>query len=102
MLMPLLFGTGRHTEDFTKKDLWVTAYDPNQMSARHLPDYVAAGQNVANTDVVIWYKGSLHHMPRDEDGQTVGNGGWQGEAQCMWTGFIMMPNNLFDFTPLYP
>ena len=102
MLMPLLFGTSRHTEDFTKYDLWVTANDPTQMFARHLADYVAAAQSVANTDVVVWYKGSLHHMPRDEDGQSVGTTGWTGETQVMWTGFIMMPNNLFDFTPLYP
>jgi Cu2+-containing amine oxidase len=102
MMMPLLFGTGRHTEDFTKNDFWVTAYDPTQMSARHLPDYVAPRQNVANTDVVIWYKGSLHHIPRDEDGRKVGQDGWEGETQVMWTGFIMMPHNLFDFTPLYP
>lgn len=102
MLMPLLFGTGRHSEDFTKNDFWVTANDLSQMSARHLPMYVAGGQNVANTDVVVWYKGSLHHMPRDEDGEVVQGVGWQGETQVMWTGFLMMPNNLFDRTPLYP
>lgn len=100
MLMPLVWGTGRHTESFTQDDFWVTDNNPAQMSARYLPKYVT-GQNVANTDVAIWYKGSLHHMPRDEDGQTVGTS-WQGETQVMWTGFVMMPNNLFDQTPFYP
>jgi primary-amine oxidase len=101
MLMPLLFGTSRHTEPFTKNDFWVTPHNNSQMDALSLPSYTM-GQNVANADIVVWYKGSLHHIPRAEDGEVIPGNGWRGETHLMWTGFIMMPNNLFYGTPLYP
>lgn len=100
-LMPMPTGLSRHQEAFTQHDLWVTLYDPSEMSAKNLPAYVANQQNVSNADIVVWYKGSLHHHPRDEDGEFVGNT-WQGEALVMWTGFMLMPHNLFDRTPLMP
>ena len=100
-MMPMPTELSRHQEAFTQHDWWVTLYDPSEMSAKNLPTYVANQQNVSNADIVIWYKGSLHHHPRDEDGEFVGNT-WQGEALVMWTGFMLMPHNLFDRTPLVP
>lgn len=100
-LMPMRFGTPRHDEAFTKKDFWVTRYHPAEMSAGLLPSYISPPQPVSNTDVVVWYYGGSHHLPRDEDG-VVTNGMWTGEAHIMWTGFMLMPHNLFDKTPLYP
>lgn len=94
-------GLSRHNEAFTQKDFWVTPYDPSQMMARDLPNYVAQNRNVANADIVVWYKGSIHHHPRDEDGEIVG-GGLRGEALVMWTGWMLKPHNLFDRTPLFP
>ena len=41
----------------------------------------------------------MHHHPRDEDGEFIGST-WSGEAHIMWTGFMLMPFNLFDRTPL--
>jgi primary-amine oxidase len=100
-LMPIRFGTPRHDEDFTKKDFWVTRYNPAEMSAPMLPTYISPPQPVSNTDIVVWINGAAHHQTRDEDGRIV-NGYWTGEAHIMWTGFMLMPHNLFDKTPLCP
>lgn len=102
MLMPLpTAGLSRHNEDFTQKDFWVTHYDPSEMDAAYLSSYITPPEPVVDTDIVVWYKGSIHHHPRDEDGQIVA-GTWNGVALVMWTGFMLKPNNLFDTTPLYP
>jgi primary-amine oxidase len=98
-LMPLRWGTPRHEEPFTWKDLWVTRYDPSQVYGGGLPGYVIPPQPVADADVVLWYTGSVHHLVRDEDGVVV-EGHWQGEAHAMWTGFMLKPHDLFDGTPL--
>lgn len=104
-LMPLLFGTPRHREAFTKYDFWVTRNNGSQsapeMAGSLLPSYIAPPERVADTDVVVWYYGGAHHLPRDEDGRLV-NRVWTGEAHIMWSGFMLMPHNLFDRTPLFP
>ena len=94
-LQPLRTGTARHTESFTREDFWVTRYNPNEILAPNLPTYVHDGQPTVNKDLVIWYTGSEHHEnnSRDEDRNTV---------PVLWTGFELIPNNLFDGTPFYP
>ena len=95
-LVPLRSGTARHTEAFTKKDFWVSRYDPEQsFLADNLPEYVRDSQSTVDKDLVIWYTGSEHHEndSRDEDKNTV---------PILWTGFQLIPNNLFDHTPFYP
>jgi primary-amine oxidase len=94
-------GLSRHQETFTQKDFWVTHYNWYEMAARNLPLYVSQHRSVTNTDVVFWYKGSVHHHPRDEDGEIV-DGAWHGVALIMWTGFMLKPHDLFDRTPFYP
>ncbi len=104
-LMPLLFGTPRHAEAFTKYDFWVTRNNDSSGGPENngslLPSYISPPQSVSNTDIVVWYYGGLHHVPRDEDGQYVDTV-WKGETHIMWTGFMLMPHNLFDKTPFYP
>ena len=95
-LVPLRTGTARHTEAFTREDFWVSRYDPAQsFLADNLPDYVRDKQSTVNQDLVIWYTGSEHHEnnSRDEDKNTV---------PVLWTGFDLVPNNLFNHTPFYP
>jgi len=95
-LVPLRTGTARHSEPFTKRDFWVSRYDPAQsFLADNLPNYVQNRQSTVNQDLVIWYTGSEHHEnnSRDEDRNTV---------PVLWTGFDLVPNNLFDRTPFYP
>jgi Cu2+-containing amine oxidase len=94
-------GLAQHQEPFTKNDFWVTLYNPTEMSAKDLVSYVAPPQPVSNADVVLWYRGSVHHHPRDEDGEKVKNV-WHGVALIMWTGFMLKPHDLFDRTPFYP
>ena len=94
-------GLTQHFESFTQNDLWVTPYNFGQFAARNLPSYVAGAPSVANRDLVLWYKGSLHHHPRAEDGAYGSDGGWRGTALVMWTGFMLMPHDLFDCTPQY-
>jgi len=94
-------GLSRHLEAFTQQDFWVTHYNWTEMSARDLLSYITPPEPVADTDVVLWYKGSIHHHPRDEDGEIV-NGYWHGVALVMWTGFMVKPHDLFDRTPFYP
>lgn len=93
-LVPTRTGTARHSEPFTKNDFWVTAANPTELLARNLPTYVN-GQNVSSADVVVWYTGSDHHENgmRDEDRDTV---------PVIWTGFELVPQNLFDRTPFFP
>lgn len=100
LLMPWsAHGVSRHQEPFTQQDMWVTRYKWNEMDARYLPTYVSPAESTVSADNVLWYKGSMHHHPRDEDGEFIGNT-WRGEAHIMWTGFMLMPFNLFDRTPL--
>jgi hypothetical protein len=94
-------GLAQHQEPFTKPDFWVTRYNPSQMSAKDLVSYTNPPVSVSDTDIVIWYRGSVHHHPRDEDGEKVG-GVWHGVALVMWTGFMLKPHDLFDRTPFYP
>jgi Cu2+-containing amine oxidase len=93
-------GLSRHQEDFSQHDFWVTHYDGSQMWASNLPSYISPPEAVSNADIVAWYKGSIHHHPRDEDGEIIGNA-WRGEALIMWTGWMLKPHNLFDRTPFY-
>ena len=100
-LIPITSGTSRHNEAFTRQDFWALRYTAGELDAKSLPTYVSNNQSVSNADIVVWYKGSAHHHPRDEDGESTPQG-WKGETQVMWAGFMMMPHNLFSSTPLYP
>ena len=101
--VPLPTGGGltTHFEKFTQNDFWVTPYNPSQFAAKNLPSYIAGSPSIANRDLVVWYKGSLHHHPRDEDGVFNGSGVWIGTADVMWTGLMLVPHNLFDCSPFF-
>jgi len=95
-LIPLRSGTARHFEAYTHSDFWVTRLDGDkgaQLRARALPRYVDPPESVTDADIVVWYTGSLHHIPRDED---------DGGTQLMSVGFTLMPFNRFDASPLHP
>ena len=100
-LIPIRTGTPRHMEAFSKKDFWVTRFNASEMAAASLPGFVNFLSPVSNTDIVVWYYGSVHHLVRDEDGRIAADGTWIGEAHIMWTGFMLKPHNLFDVTPLF-
>jgi len=99
-LMPLRWGRPRHQEGFSQSDFWVTLYKGSEMWAKDVTTYIANGENVANADVVLWYMGAVHHLPRAEDGESVKDV-FRGSAHLMWTGWLLKPHNLFDRTPLF-
>ena len=101
-LMPLRAGTARHDESFTKHDFWVTPSHPWEFDYDTLPAYILDNEAITDTDIVIWYMSSNHHLPRDEDQEFDAQGNWKsGVAQVMWSGFDLQPRNLMDDAPLY-
>ena len=63
---------------FMTKQLWVTAYDPEELYAAGrypnqssggdgLPAWTAADRPLDGTDLVVWHSFGLHHIPRPED-----------------------------------
>ena len=63
---------------FARHNLWVTAHDPDELSAASdfpnmhpcdagLPTYVAGDRSLENTDIVLWHTFRLTHIPRPED-----------------------------------
>jgi Cu2+-containing amine oxidase len=99
-LMPLRWGRPRHQEAFAQHDFWVTRYRGTELWAKDLPSYIANAEAVADSDVVVWYMGAVHHLPRAEDGESL-KGTFVGAAHLMWTGWVLKPHNLFDRTPLF-
>jgi primary-amine oxidase len=58
--------------------LWVTPFDAEERwpcgewvnqsgTDEGLPTWTAANRSIENTDVVLWYVGGIHHVPRIED-----------------------------------
>jgi primary-amine oxidase len=92
-LMPMRSGTPLHQEAFTKHAFWVTPYVWSQTVADALPSYVNGSPPTANTDIVVWYYGGLHHVIRNEDSD---------ETLAMYEGFQLMPFNVWSRTPFYP
>ena len=57
---------------------------------------------LAGQPLALWVSAALHHVPRTEDFGADGYAASQGVALAMWTGFDLMPHNLWDKTPLFP
>jgi primary-amine oxidase len=60
------------------KQLWVTAWHPDEIHAAGrypnqssggdgLPAWTAADRPLVDTDIVVWHSFGLHHIPRPED-----------------------------------
>jgi hypothetical protein len=92
-LMPLVFGTPKHSEAFTQNAFWVTRYKWSEMLGDNLPAYVTTAEPALNQDIVLWYYAGLHHLIRSED---------TNMTHVMWVGFMLMPSNVWTKTPLYP
>ncbi|HUP61160.1 MAG TPA: hypothetical protein VNA69_12150 [Thermoanaerobaculia bacterium] len=62
---------------------------------------VSDAESVMNTDLVLWYRSSVHHVPHDED-HAPGDPSnlMTGITLVHWSGFDLEPHNLFDFNPL--
>jgi len=114
-LHPFRLGASRHAETWCRNDLWVTRYsssEPSVPAAWSAPDdyLIGTAQNqsgivdkapIANQDVVIWHSSPAHHDPHDEDQSPTDTGSaYRGLTLMHWTGFDLVPKNLFDYNPL--
>jgi primary-amine oxidase len=113
-LIPHRMGSSRHysktiitvpsgkmrEDECTMHDFWVTRADAKQMAYKMVPEYIKAGRNIQDTDVVLWYTASCHHEPRSEDGVDTA-GGFRGATHVMWCGFDLRPRNIFGGSPFF-
>lgn len=111
-VVPLRSGTARHAEAakeaFTQKDFWVTAHAgvgpdqrPNEIKVFELPEYVKQRRPVTDANIVVWYTASSLHQPRQEDMAPPGSPRDYGTTLIIWSGFDLLPRNLFQSSPHY-
>ncbi|KAI7861384.1 copper amine oxidase [Spinellus fusiger] len=86
---------------FSKKTLWVTPYDEDQMFAGGfycnqsdgndgVEKWAKEGQSIRNRDIVVWFTFGITHIPRVEDFPIM------PVEKC---GFYMKPSNFFIRNP---
>jgi primary-amine oxidase len=86
---------------FMTRQLWVTAFDAEEMHAAGrypnqsaggdgLPAWTAADRPLEGTDVVLWHSFGLHHIPRLEDFPV---------QPVITAGFALHPDGFFDENP---
>jgi len=121
--MPIQQGVSRHfdtQELWTQRDFYVTRYDPNELGwiadsgttvstiygpivgtgwnnpDNYLLPQISNLQSTNNKDLVTWVKAAVHHAPTDEDRSS----GIDNVTLTHWSGFDLVPHNLFDANPL--
>ncbi|MEQ9639729.1 MAG: primary-amine oxidase [Alphaproteobacteria bacterium] len=86
---------------FARHQLWVTAFDPEELHAAGrypnqsaggdgLPAWTAADRPLDGTDLVLWHSFGLHHLPRPEDFPV---------QPVVTAGFALHPVGFFDENP---
>ena len=94
-------SNGLNRAGYIAKQLWVTAFDPDQMHAAGqypnqssggagLPDYVSGDRPLEGADLVVWYTFGAHHVVRPEDWPVM---------PVVHIGFGMRPLGFFDHNP---
>jgi Cu2+-containing amine oxidase len=121
-LQPLRTGVGRHlknAEEWTLHDVWVTRFQGAAEYASTFgtngwrpPDEYLLGdavnkfgvynhESIQDQDLVLWHITSAHHEPHDEDqAASDPNGDHSGITLIHWSGFDLVPHNVFDTNPL--
>jgi Copper amine oxidase, enzyme domain len=107
-LMPMRMGSVRTTQSITNFDFWLTRRNPDdakrlalapELKFVDVPDNIRRPEPTMNKATVLWYTSAVNHMPRTEDFGAVGYHRRDGVAIAMWTGFDLMPHDLWDKTP---
>ena len=86
---------------FVAHDLWVTAYDADEIHAPGsyvsqneggpgIPEWVKADRPLVDTDVVLWHTVGVLHLPRPEDFPIM---------PVEYTGFMLKPVGFFERNP---
>jgi Cu2+-containing amine oxidase len=75
--------------------------EPNRSSDRErrfaeIADYVRNPEPLDGHAVALWTATTLHHIPRIEDFGAKDYNASEGSAIMMWTGFDLMPHNLWS------
>jgi primary-amine oxidase len=100
----LLAGEGSMVRDrarFATRNLWVTAYDPEQRrpageypsqskGGDGLPAWTSADRPIEDTDIVVWHTFGVTHLVRPEDFPVM---------PVEYTGFWFVPFGFFDRNP---
>jgi Cu2+-containing amine oxidase len=107
-LKPVRSGSVRTKQDFTKADFWVSRLQPDDPARvqRGLElRFIDVAKNVLpkpeplqDRPVVIWHQTGLNHIVRNEDYGVSGRKE-EGAAINSWTGFDLVPSNLWHRTP---
>jgi hypothetical protein len=105
-MLPVGAASLRTFRPYTQKDVWIARRTgPNGSTDRlkyiDVPTYVALARPLDGQALAIWATAAVHHVPRTEDFGPIDYDASQGLAITMWTGFDLMPHNLWDKTPLY-
>lgn len=91
---------GTAAEPFTNFDLYVTKYNACEQFASNNPTaggcganlaQFANGESLANQDVVVWVRGTYHHVPRDEDAPYL---------STRWSKLTLYPHDMTASNPL--
>ncbi len=91
----------RRRAGFINHHLWTTAYDPTEQFAagdyptlsepgQGLPAWIQAGRKIQDTDIVLWYTMSMHHLVRAEDWPVM---------PVLWHSFEIRPFDFFSGNP---
>ena len=95
------------SETFLDHELWVTRRPSPPALAEifytEIGNY-ANGESLAGHRKVVWHKSAYNHIPRYEDLGFGANNSFdadQGVALTNYTGFDLVPRNLFFKTPTY-
>lgn len=114
-LVPFRRGVSRHSEAWCRDDVWVTRYHGGEAAvpaAWTPPDAYLLGtaqkpwgvynqEPIGARDIVVWHSSPLHHEPHDEDQDAADTTGQFRSLTLMhWTGFDLVPRNLFDANPI--
>jgi len=86
---------------WSRYPVWLSRHDPGQRyasgdypnqsaSGDGLASWTRAGQDIVNTDLVLWYNIGFRHVPRAED--------WPA-MPALWHSFRLRPFNFFDRSP---
>ena len=90
---------GPTSEPWTANDFYVTKYNACEKYVSHNPQTAGCGnhlgafvngESLVNTDVVLWYGVTFHHVPRDED---------EVYMHTHWDGFRLVPRDWMAANP---
>jgi Copper amine oxidase, enzyme domain len=107
-LLPIRLGSIR-SHQATRRDFWVSRIRPDnadraadrELRFQLLPSYIQYPEPITHHAVAIWYSAPFQHIPRTEDFGPRQYRTNEGLALTMFSGFDLIPHNIWDRTPFY-